>query len=148
LFQLRLDLVQLHARARDAGFLRAGAERVRDVHLRRPLRVLVAEQRTERIADTAWDSSGDLAAEDAALRAEDLRAAEALRNVGERQIRLRLQLLAQVAQRDVVLVDRLLRDREVSALAERAPDSGLDVDRLRDEVGPVDRIELRVPVRV
>ena len=46
LLQLRLHLIELHARACDVGLLRAQAERIAEVQLHRPARVAVAEQRS------------------------------------------------------------------------------------------------------
>src|SRR5436190_18902551 len=108
------------------------------------------EQRAQRVAVAAGNRSGDLArlASDAGSLRDELRAAETDEPIRSYKISLRQRLIAKELQGRVVDFKILVRDSEVCPYTERTPDGGLDVDGLRHEVGPVDRIERRGPVRI
>ena len=147
---LRFDLAQLHARARDARRPARSAERIGHVDCRpSSADTAVREQRRERVARCRpeWCSVIWLPS-DAVVRALQLRAADALHAVVHLQVDDRQRLVAQEAQRGVVVLEVLLGDLEVGALAERAPNRRFDVDRLGLEVGPIDRVERGRPVRI
>src|SRR2546423_11898501 len=107
------------------------------------------KQRAERVAIPPGNRQGgiDNLIDAGACLAEQV-ATDAGEPVEGDEIRLGKGLIFEVVKGDVVPLEILLRDGDVSAFAERAPDDRLDVDGLRLEVGAVHWIDGRVPQRI
>src|SRR5206468_2186584 len=92
LFELRLHLIGLDAGPSNRRLLRAQSERIRDVELNSPARVLIAKQRVKCVADAARYDALDWTAERGEVALEEC-ASDAGEAVLSLQIDLRFHLV-------------------------------------------------------
>ena len=141
--QLRLDLVQLHARPRHGRFLRAGAERVDDVQRDVPGRIVAAEAACSARRRSRRESSSVTTRLMPGPDADELRAALPDQAVARRRRRpgAASGCAGYFSVTSLICRFFLACARSVRASSARRT-AAVDVDRLGPEIGPVGRIEL------